>query len=353
MIVNKPYIFAYQGNKYHHQCYSAAQENNRVFAMLTLYPDIEPFHSQLLPRETLPDGQQHQIYIEQCGNPDGIPVLFLHGGPGSGCRPQHRCYFDPARYHIILFDQRGCGRSLPSGELTNNDMAHLIGDMEAIRQLLNIDKWQLFGGSWGVTLALCYARQYAKQVSSMILRGTFLGRQQDIDWVYAGGGASKVFADAWQAFVEKVPANQQKKPLDYYCQQLGHSDTEVQQTAANTLQQWEATIVMMRDTPSYQPPEDNSPGPLAHSRIQLHYALNECFIADQPILSDLSMLSDIPTIIIHGRYDMVCPFQQSWLLKQQLPKADLRIVPLAGHAAGEPALIDALVQATDEMAVRS
>lgn len=320
--------------------------------MLTLYPDIEPFFDQLLPRETLPNGQQHQIYIEQCGNPDGIPVLFLHGGPGSGCRPQHRCYFDPARYHIILFDQRGCGRSQPSGELVNNDMAHLIGDIEAIRQLLNIDKWQLFGGSWGVTLALCYARQYAKHVSSMILRGSFLGRQQDIDWVYAAGGASKVFADAWQDFVQTVPAAQQQAPLAYYFQQLGHSDIEVQQTAANRLQQWEATIVMMRDTPVYQTPEDNSAGPLAHSRIQLHFALNQCFIAEQPILADLAVLASIPTIIIHGRYDMVCPMQQSWLLKQQLPEAELRIVPLAGHAAGEPALIDALVRATGDMADR-
>lgn len=320
--------------------------------MLTLYPDIEPFHSQMLPRETLPNGQQHQIYIEQCGNPDGIPVLFLHGGPGSGCRPQHRCYFDPARYHIILFDQRGCGRSLPAGELASNDMAHLIADMEAIRQLLNINKWQLFGGSWGATLALCYARQYPQQVSSMILRGTFLGRQQDIDWVYAAGGASKVFADAWQAFTGNVPADQQATPLNYYFRQLTDPDPAVQQAAANTLQQWEASIVMMRDEPVFEAPQDSSPGPLAHSRIQLHFALNQCFIADQPILPDLSVLRSVPTIIIHGRYDMVCPFQQSWLVKQQLPEAALRIVPLAGHAAGEPALIDALVQATDEMAER-
>lgn len=352
MTVNKPHIFADQGNNYHHQCYSAAQENKRAFVMLTLYPEIEPFRSQLLPREPLPDGRRHEIYIEQCGNPDGIPVLFLHGGPGSGCRPQHRSYFDPARYHIILFDQRGCGRSLPAGELTHNDMAHLINDMEAIRELLAIEKWQLFGGSWGATLALCYARQYPQRVLSMILRGTFLGRQQDIDWVYGSGGASNVFADAWQDFIKDVPAAQQQKPLAYYFQQLNDPDPEVQQQTANTLQQWEATIVMMRDTPVYEAPADASPGPLAHSRIQLLFALNQCFIDAQPILADLSMLTDIPTIIIHGRYDMVCPFQQSWLLKQQLPAAELRIVPLAGHAAGEPALIDALVKASDEMANR-
>lgn len=318
--------------------------------MLSLYPDIEPFHSQLLPRETLTSGKQHEIYIEQCGNPNGLPILFLHGGPGSGCRPQHRRYFDPERYHIILFDQRGCGRSQPSGELTNNDIEHLIGDIEAIRQSLNISKWHLFGGSWGATLALCYAREYPQHVASMILRGTFLGRQQDIDWVYGAGGASVVFADAWQAFIQDVPASEQSAPLNYYYQQLTHQDQAVQQAAANTLQQWEATIVMMRDTPTYQLPEDSSPGPLDHSRIQLHFALNKCFIEERPILSDLSMLHDIPTIIIHGRYDMVCPFQQSWLLKQQLPQADLRIVPLAGHAAGETGLIDGLVQATDEIA---
>lgn len=320
--------------------------------MLNLYPDIEPFHSQMLTRETLPDGQQHKIYVEQCGNPDGIPVVFLHGGPGSGCRPQHRCYFDPARYHIILFDQRGCGRSLPAGELANNDMAHLIGDMEAIREQLAIETWQLFGGSWGATLALCYARQYPQRVSSMILRGTFLGRQQDIDWVYGAGGASKVFADAWQDFVGKVPAAQQEQPLAFYFQQLTDNNPSVQQTAAATLQQWEATIVMMRDTPVFTAPDDSSPGPLAHSRIQLHFALNQCFIADNPILADLSMLQAIPTTIIHGRYDMVCPFQQSWLVKQQLSEADLQIVPLAGHAAGEPGLVDALVRATNAMADR-
>lgn len=319
--------------------------------MLTLYPEIEPFNTTLLPREILQDGQQHQIYIEQCGNPNGIPVVFLHGGPGSGCGPHHRRYFNPDLYHIILFDQRGCGRSLPAGLLDNNDTAHLVEDMEAIRQHLGIDKWVLFGGSWGATLALCYARQYQTAVQAMVLRGVFLGRQQDIDWVYAEGGASKIFSEAWHDFTEQLPADMRSRPLDYYFEQLQQASADVQAEAANTLQAWEATIVKMRET-HYVAEPDQQPAPLAHALIQLHFARNQCFIADTPLLESTSQLPALPTYIIHGRYDMVCPVQQSWLLKQALPHAAFNIVPLAGHAAGEPGLIDALIAATDNLATQ-
>ena len=317
--------------------------------MRVLFPEIEPFHSQMLPREEMADGRRHEIYVEQCGNPDGIPVLFLHGGPGSGCRPQHRCYFDPARYHIILFDQRGCGRSLPTGELQHNTTDYLVADMEAIRTNLHIDKWMLFGGSWGATLALAYARQYVDHVSAMILRGTFLGRQQDIDWVYAAGGASRVFPEAWHALVNDLPARQQQAPLDHYYQQLTGADEQQQITAANTLQNWEATIVMMREQ-HYEADAAASPGPLAHSRIQLHYALNACFLADRPLLDSIESINHLPATIIHGRYDMVCPVQQSWEVYQRWNNAQFEVLPLAGHAASEPAIIDALVNATDRMA---
>lgn len=319
--------------------------------MRTLYPDIEPFHSQLLLREEMPDGRRHEVYFEQCGNPEGIPVIFLHGGPGSGCRPQHRCYFDPAQYHIILFDQRGCGRSLPSGELQHNTTDYLIADMEAIRELLKIDKWMLFGGSWGATLALAYARQYSQYVSTLVLRGTFLGRQQDIDWVYSAGGASRVFAEAWHALVKDLPTADQTSPLAHYYRQLTDEDEHKQRVAADTLQNWEATIVMLRDQ-HYVAEAESSPGPLAHSRIQLHYALNSCFLADKPLLESIDHINHIPAVIIHGRYDMVCPMQQSWEVSQRWPTARFEVLPLAGHAASEPAIIDALVRTTDELAAK-
>lgn len=317
--------------------------------MLTLYPEIEPYQTHEIARETLSNGQQHRLYVEECGNPDGIPVIFLHGGPGSGCRPQHRCYFNPDKYRIILFDQRGCGRSTPSGELENNTTAFLVDDMEQIRNTLGIEQWVLFGGSWGATLALSYARDYPDKVMSMILRGTFLGRRQDVNWVYAEGGASRLFPDAWQQLVADLPVAERQQPLQAYFNKLTDEDEAVQLAAAQTLNAWEGTIVMLRDH-EFEPDLTQQPGPLAHSRVQLHFALNDCFIADQPILDSIDVIQHIPTTVIHGRYDLVCPMQQSWELKQAWPAIDLRIVPLAGHAAGEPGLIDALVKATDELA---
>ncbi|OUR64396.1 prolyl aminopeptidase [Methylophaga sp. 42_25_T18] len=317
--------------------------------MLPLYPDIEPYKTHHLDMEPLKNGACHQVYVEECGNPTGIPVVFLHGGPGSGCRPQHRRYFAPELYRIILFDQRGCGRSTPSGELENNSIHFLIKDMETIRQQLNISRWLIFGGSWGATLALLYAQQQPEQVMAMILRGVFLGREQDINWVYAEGGASKLFPEAWNELVKNLPTSEQKHPLKAYFKALTDDDESLQLSAAMTLQAWESTIVMLRDH-EYEPDPTDEPGPLAHSRIQLHYALNHCFIADAPLLDNIDIIRNIPTKIIHGRYDIVCPMQQSWELHQVWPEAELNIVPMAGHAAGEPALINALVIATRELA---
>ena len=317
--------------------------------MIPLYPEIEPYSVHHIDMEPLSNGLNHQVYVEECGNPDGIPVVFLHGGPGSGCRPSHRCYFDPDLYRIILFDQRGCGRSKPHGELENNSTEFLIADMEKIRQQLNIANWLIFGGSWGATLALAYAQQHPDKVLAMILRGVFLGRQQDIDWVYAEGGASKLFPDAWQKLVEDLPSSEQKHPLKAYHQLITNPDELHQMTAAKTLQAWESTIVTLRDH-EYHTDESKEPGPLAHSRIQLHFAVNECFIKENPLLNNIDVIRDIPTIIIHGRYDIVCPIQQTWELHQAWPETELNIVPMAGHAAGEPALIHALITATRAMA---
>ncbi len=314
--------------------------------MTPLYPEIEPYAVHKIKMEPLNSGRHHEVYVEECGNPKGIPVVFLHGGPGSGCRPSHRSYFNPDLYRIILFDQRGCGRSLPHGELENNTTDYLIADMETIRQQLSISKWLIFGGSWGATLALAYAQNHPSHVSAMILRGVFLGRQQDIDWVYAEGGASKLFPDAWQHLVEELPPTQQSHPLKAYYQLLTNPDELKQMSAAKTLEAWESTIVTLRDH-EYQHDNTKETGPLAHSRIQLHFATNECFLKDSPLLENIAPIRNIPTVIVHGRYDIVCPFQQSWELHQAWPETELNVIAKAGHAAGEPALIDALVTTTD------
>lgn len=319
----------------------------------SLYPEITPFAHRHINRPSAGGGVSHQLYVEQCGNPNGIPVVFLHGGPGSGCRPLHRRYFDPEIYHIILFDQRGCGRSRPLGELTNNTSEDLIGDMEAIRTLLKIDRWVLFGGSWGATLAMLYARRYPQQVMAMILRGVFLGRQQDIDWVYAEGGASKLFPEAWDQLVSHLSPDEQRAPLMPLFRQLTSDDNRQQADAFNRIHTWESTIVTLRDH-HYQPSPDTTQAitneSVAPAVIQFHYSLNRCFIDHQPILADITPLRQIPTRIIHGRFDMVCPVQQAWELSQHWPEAKLTIVPLAGHNAGEPALVDALIGATQDIA---
>jgi proline iminopeptidase len=318
--------------------------------MQPFYPDIEPFSQQLIEtKQTLSNCQRHQIYVEQCGNREGIPVVFLHGGPGSGCRPQHRCYFDPELFHIILFDQRGCGRSLPTGELENNDSQHLIEDMELIRTQLNIDSWVLFGGSWGATLALLYAQTHPDNVLSMVLRGTFLGRQQDIDWVYAEGGASKLFPEAWQQLVGVLDQQDQQRPLKRYFELLTSKDKQIVADAAWRLNAWEGTIVTLRDC-EYELPKTDDLGPIAHSLIQLQFALSECFISNNHILDNIEKIRHIPTQIIHGRYDIVCPVTQSWQLHKAWPESQLTVVPLAGHAAGEPAIVDALITATKNIA---
>jgi proline iminopeptidase len=314
--------------------------------MRPLYPDIEPYQVHALQRETLSHGDTHTIYVEECGNPSGQPVVFLHGGPGSGCRPSHRCYFNPEHYRIILFDQRGCGRSTPLGELENNTLPHLVADMEAIRERLKIDQWMLFGGSWGSTLSLAYAQAHPDKVSQMILRGTFLGRQQDVDWVYAEGGASRLFPEAWQSLMETITNANQQSVTQRLFNQLQSDDEKVVLDTITALDRWEGTIVTLRDH-EYEPNPEKTPGPVSHALIQLHYALNGCFLVDQPLLNDINAIRHIPTHIIHGRYDLVCPVIQSHTLKQHWPEASLEIVPLAGHAAGEPALIDALVRATD------
>ncbi|AAZ24400.1 prolyl aminopeptidase [Colwellia psychrerythraea] len=304
----------------------------------SLYPEIEPFSQQYLKVSPL-----HQLYIEQCGNEQGIPVIFLHGGPGSACREQHRCYFDPAIYHIILFDQRGCGRSKPQGELKENNTLALVEDINTIRKHLGISQWLVFGGSWGATLALVYAKQYPKQVLGMILRGVFLGRAQDINWVYTNKGAAQIYPDAWQALVDNLPIEQQQAPLNALYQRLINSDEQISRDAYNRLQQWESAILNIQPgTPASIVDTINK----KPSIIQLHYSINRCFIEKNPILEQITQISDIPIKIIQGRYDFVCPVEQAWQLAYHCPQAKLTVIDMAGHLANEPLMSNALVEAT-------
>ncbi len=330
--------------------------------MLSLYPAIEPFkHYHLnVTNEALSGALmddeltvEHHIYIEQCGNPLGIPVVFLHGGPGSGCRPSHRCFFNPKLYHIILFDQRGCGRSRPYGALTQNTTAHIIQDIEFIRQHIGIKKWLVFGGSWGATLGLYYAHHFTEQVSGLILRGIFLARPQDIDWVYSENGANKFFPEAWNNLIKNLPLLKQSQPLSAIYQQLTSNDIKVSDDIFNKLQHWEASLVYWQETLSVEEHSiDGSKNEYdkVPSIIQLYYSMNQCFITQEPLLELIDTIRHIPTKIIHGRYDMVCPLAQAWQLKQHWPEAELSIIEMAGHVANEPKIINALVKATDNFA---
>ena len=302
--------------------------------MHSLYPALEPFSQQHLRVSSV-----HQVYVEQCGNPQGIPVLFLHGGPGSGCNERHRRFFDPYIYHIILFDQRGCGRSRPQGETANNTTFDLVSDMEMIRLELGVKQWLICGGSWGATLGVVYAQQHPKQVSGMILRGIFLGRQQDIDWVYRDNGAAKMFPQLWNELVAELPSSQRAMPLITIYQWLIGNDLQKKHNIYHKLQQWEAALLNIE----YQRSSEINANPAI---IQLYYSLNHCFIDAQPILDQIDVIRHIPTEIIQGRDDLVCPLAQARQLSQQWSQVNLNIVDKAGHLASDPLIMNALISAT-------
>ena len=305
-----------------------------------LYPECQPFTNTHIAVNSL-----HSIYVEQCGNPHGVPVIFLHGGPGSGCNPGQRRFFDPAHYHIILFDQRGCGRSLPAGETTDNTTQDLVADIEAIRQHLNIDRWHVFGGSWGSTLALSYANSHPQHVISLTLRGIFLSRQHEIDWFL--GQVALFFPEAWQTLLAVVPASHQENVLDYYATQVFHSDTAISIPAAIRWNAFESSIMsLISKTDSA---EVNGAVELARARVQIHYIQHLCFVdGDQMLQAAAQQLQSIPTTIVQGRYDMVCPPQTAWELSKVLPHATLVMVPDAGHSAMEPGTCQALLNATEQ-----
>jgi len=312
--------------------------------MKTFYPSIEPY-----VRHTLEADELHRIYFEECGNRGGIPVLFVHGGPGGGCEPYHRRYFDPQRYRIILFDQRGCGRSTPHAELRGNTTQTLMADMEMIRTHLGVERWLLFGGSWGSTLSLVYAETHPERVLGLVLRGIFLCRERDISWFYQDG-ASRLFPEFWQDFIEPVPAAERGDMVHAYYRLLTGSDEVARLAAARAWAVWEARTSTLRTRDALVNHFSDAHVALSMARIECHYFVNHCFLGRDAILSAIERLNGIPGVIVHGRYDVVCPIDQAWALHQAWPSAHLEVIGDAGHSAGEPGIVDALIRATDGFA---
>ncbi len=314
--------------------------------MRTLYPAIEPY-----VRHTIDVEPPHRIYIEECGNPDGIPVLFVHGGPGGGCEPFHRQFFNPDRYRIVLFDQRGCGRSLPHAELQGNHTQGLLSDIETIREHLGIERWLVFGGSWGSTLGLLYAENFPTRVLGLVLRGIFLCREQDIAWFYQGG-ASRLFPEFWEDFVAQVrPENRDDLVKAYYGLLTG--DNEISRlAAAKAWSMWEGRTSALRSNPALIRRFGDSHVALSMARIECHYFAHRAFIRPNQILERAERLRGIPGVIVHGRYDVICPVDQAYALHRSWPESTLDIIPAAGHSTSDPAVTHALIRATDEFAER-
>jgi len=307
---------------------------------------IKPFATQWLQT---PDGQH--IYLEQSGNPQGIPVIYCHGGPGGGSSPFHRQLFDPVLYHIIIFDQRGCGLSTPALQLETNSTLHLIADMEQIRQHLGIAKWLVAGGSWGSTLALAYGQLYPHCCLGFILRGIFLGREQDIDWLYrAGFGASQVFPDYYQDFIKPVAHLSGMDILQAYQLQLHHKDQAIRLEAALAWSIWESRIATLLPNEFAQGGEMDAQSALALALIEHHYFQHQCFFEPNQLLDNLNKISHLPCQIVHGRYDMVCKAENAFSLASLWPGAHLNWVPDAGHSASEAGIAQALYQASLVMA---
>ncbi|MBC3765091.1 prolyl aminopeptidase [Neptunicella marina] len=309
------------------------------------YPAIEPYEHQLLDV-----GDGHQLYVEQCGNPQGIPMLFIHGGPGAGCSKNDRRFFNPAIFRVVLFDQRGCGRSLPHGELDNNTTSDLVADIEKIRCHLGIEQWHVFGGSWGSTLSLVYAQQHPQQVLSLTLRGIFLAREQDTNWTFAGGGASRIFADSWQRFLTDAGITEREFSIENcYCILTG-DDKQQAMKMARAWSIWEISSCTLLPDEAFLSQCDDDKSCWTLARHEAYYMVNQCFLSDNQILTNCDKIAEIPTTIVHGRYDIVCPFDNAWLLHQALPNSKLVISHSGGHASAEPETRHHLIAACDDIA---
>ncbi|SFG98232.1 prolyl aminopeptidase [Neptunomonas qingdaonensis] len=312
--------------------------------MRTLYPELFPYKEHQVQVDS-----GHSLYVEESGNAEGIPVLFIHGGPGGGTSGAQRRFFNPEKYRIILFDQRGCGRSTPHASLENNTTQNLIADIEKIRLLLGVDQWLLFGGSWGSTLSLLYAQSHPEQVSGMILRGIFLCRPQDIHWFYQQG-ASAIFPDYWQDFTNQIPAKEQDNLLSAYHKRLTSKNEIERMSAAKAWSVWEGRCSTLDPNPNIVEHFSDPHTALSMARIEAHYFMNMAFIKNNQIIEQAGNIAHIRTILVHGRYDMVCPIEQAYALHQVLPNAELHIVRDAGHSAFEAGTTDNLIRATDDFA---
>ncbi|MFC4892776.1 prolyl aminopeptidase [Pseudofrancisella aestuarii] len=308
---------------------------------MPLYPQIEPYNSQFLKVSDI-----HTIYFEECGNPNGKPALFIHGGPGGGIQPSYRQYFNPKKYRIILVDQRGCGKSTPFAELKENTTQHLIEDFELLRNKLKIHKWMIFGGSWGSTLGLAYAQAYPEVVTELVLRGIFLGRKKEINWLYQHG-ASEVFPDMWEKYIKPIPVEQRKDFISAYHSILTGNNENLKQEAAIAWSVWEAsTSKLFIDKKSIDRYGEDKFS-LAFARIECHFFKNGLFIEEAQLLKDAYKIKNTPGVIVQGRYDIVCPAASAWDLHKAWPTAKLEIIPDAGHSISEPGIVEALVKATD------
>ena len=312
-----------------------------------LYGVVEPYNSGFLRVSDV-----HELYYEECGNPRGKPAIFLHGGPGGGTDARMRAFFDPRRYRIILLDQRGCGRSRPHASLVDNTTWHLVEDIERLRAHLGIDRWLVFGGSWGSTLALAYAQTHPAPVSELVLRGIFLLRRWEIDWFYQNpGGAAALYPDLWEHYVEPIPPAERSDMLGAYYRRLTSDDPGELARAARAWSVWEGATSFLEVNPAYVAKFDHSAYAAAFARIECHYFINRGFLrSDDQLLAGVDRMRHIPSVIVQGRYDVVCPMKSAWDLHRAWPEANLRIVAKAGHSAFETETSRELVRATDQFA---
>ncbi|UOF00779.1 prolyl aminopeptidase [Bdellovibrio reynosensis] len=310
--------------------------------MREFYPVIEPYNKGMLKVSDL-----HTLYFEECGNPEGRPVVFLHGGPGGGIAPDHRRFFDPKAYRIILFDQRGSGKSTPCAELRENTTWNLVKDIETIRTHLNIDKWVVFGGSWGSTLALAYAITHPEKVRALVLRGIFLCRPSEIKWFYQEG-ASQIFPDVWDEYLKPIPENERHDMVTAYYKRLTHDSSEIRLEAAKAWSKWEAATSRLIIDQNAIDDFDDPDYALSFARIECHYFTNNAFFeTDNWLLENVQRIRHIPCAIVQGRYDVVCPARSAWDLHKAWPEAKFTFIADSGHAAAEPGTRSALIEATD------
>ena len=312
----------------------------------TLYPEIQPYETGMLDV-----GDGHSLSWELSGNPNGKPVVFLHGGPGGGSSPDHRRQFNPAKYKILVFDQRGCGKSTPYAKLEANTTWDLVEDIEKLRtEVAKVDKWQVFGGSWGSTLALAYAQKYPERATELVLRGIFLFDQYEIDWMYKEGGASQLYPDKFEEFLAPIPETERANLVEAYRRRLTSDNADEQLRAAKAWSKWEADIVTLLPSPETIDHFTSPEVAVAVARIENHYMANHGWLEEGQLLRDSSKLRGIPGVIVQGRHDCCTPPVAAWKLKQAWPEVELNIIPDGGHLFNEPGVLDGLIRATDKFA---